>query len=215
MRFTPFWDFHLLHFAPFWGFLWCKDTPFWDFLQVFCWKTIKNDYFSVDFMRNLVVWRSFAWSFGIFVFGHLWRFHSVICDLQIIVCCLKPPIMSQILRKQCVNILFLLGVFYNIQRKSHFRKTLIFSTLSKQRYIMEYHFAILIIWRSLVQAQAGPHFYYSDLRFSVGRCFFIVITKNILHFSLYYGSADFPGWQHHMLGIKCCQPVKIRWPLKD
>ena len=108
-------------------------------------------------MRNLVVWRSFAWSFGIFVFGHLWRFHSVICDLQIIVCCLKPPIMSQILRKQCVNILFLLGVFYNIQRKSHFRKTLIFSMFSKQRYIMEYHFAILIIWRSLVQAQAGPH----------------------------------------------------------
>ena len=107
-------------------------------------------------MSNLVVWRSFAWSFGIFVFGHLWRFHSVICDLQIIVCCLKPPIMSQILRKQCVNILFLLGVFYNIQRKSHFRKTLIFSTLSKQWNIMEYHFAILIIWRSQVQALAGP-----------------------------------------------------------
>ena len=108
-------------------------------------------------MRNLVVCLSFAWSFGIFVFGHLWRFHSVICDLQIIVCCLKPPIMSQILRKQCVNILFLLGVFYNIQRKSHFYKTLIFRTLSEQRNIMEYHFAILIIWRSLVQAQAGPH----------------------------------------------------------
>ena len=108
-------------------------------------------------MRNLVVWLSFAWSFGIFVFGHLWRFHSVICDLQIIVCCLKPPIMSQILRKQCVNILFQLGVFYNIQRKSHFYKTLIFRTLSEQRNIMEYHFAILIIWRSLVQAQAGPH----------------------------------------------------------
>lgn len=107
-------------------------------------------------MRNLVVWLSFAWSFGIFVFGHLWRFHSVICDLQIIVCCLKPPIMSQILRKQCVNILFQLGVFYNIQRKSHFYKTLIFRTLSEQRNIMEYHFAILIIWRSLVQAQAGP-----------------------------------------------------------
>ena len=29
----------------------------------------------------------------------------------------------------------------------------------------------LIIWRSLVQAQAGPRFYYSDLRFGVGRCF--------------------------------------------
>ena len=107
-------------------------------------------------MRNLVVWLSFAWSFGIFVFGHLWRFHSVICDLQIIVCCLKPPIMSQILRKQCVNILFQLGVFYNIQRKSHFYKTLIFRTLSEQRNIMEYHFAILIIWRSQVQALAGP-----------------------------------------------------------
>ena len=123
-------------------------------------------------MRNLVVWLSFAWSFGIFVFGHLWRFHSVICDLQIIVCCLKPPIMSQILRKQCVNILFQLGVFYNIQRKSHFYKTLIFRTLSEQRNIMEYHFAILIIWRSQVQALAGPRFYYSDLRFGVGRCFF-------------------------------------------
>ena len=107
-------------------------------------------------MRNLVVWRSFAWSFGIFVFGHLWRFHSVICDLQIIVCCLKPPIMSQILRKQCVNILFQLGVFYNIQRKSHFYKTLIFRILSEQRNIMEYHFAILIIWRSQVQALSGP-----------------------------------------------------------
>ena len=134
-----------------------QKYTFLRFSASFCWKTIKKDYFSVDFMRNLVVWRSFAWSFGIFVFGHLWRFHSVICDLQIIVCCLKPPIMSQILRKQCVNILFLLEVFYNIQRKSHFRKTLIFSTLSKHRYIMEYHFAILIIWRSLVQAQAGPH----------------------------------------------------------
>ena len=127
------------------------------FSASFLLKNYKKDYFSVDFMRNLVVWRSFAWSFGIFVFGHLWRFHSVICDLQIIVCCLKPPIMSQILRKQCVNILFLLGVFYNIQRKSHFRKTLIFSTLSKQRYIIEYHFKILIIWRSQVQALAGPH----------------------------------------------------------
>ena len=30
----------------------------------------------------------------------------------------------------------------------------------------------LIIWRSQVQALAGPRFYYSDLRFGVGRCFF-------------------------------------------
>ena len=29
----------------------------------------------------------------------------------------------------------------------------------------------LIIWRSQVQALAGPHFYYSDLRAFVGRCF--------------------------------------------
>ena len=49
-----------------------------------------------------------------------------------------------------------------------------------------YHSIGLIIWRSLVsslrseglplvnksQAQAGPRFYYSDLRFGVGRCFF-------------------------------------------
>ena len=32
----------------------------------------------------------------------------------------------------------------------------------------------LIIWRSLVQAQAGPRFYYSDLRFGVGRCFWFL-----------------------------------------
>ena len=57
----------------------------------------------------------------------------------------------------CVNILFQLGVFFDIQRKSHFYKALIFSTLSKQRYIIEYHFKILIIWRSQVQALAGPH----------------------------------------------------------
>ena len=131
-------------------------------------------------MRNLVVWRSFAWSFGIFVFGHLWRFHSVICDLQIIVCCLKPPIMSQILRKQCVNILFQLGVFYNIQRKSHFYKTLIFRTLSEQRNIMEYHFAILIIWRSQVQALAGPHRKIKELRISRNSFFHVTITQLLL-----------------------------------
>ena len=91
------------------------------------------------------------------LFGGLWQFYSVVCDLQIIVCCLKPPIMSPILRKQCVNILFQLWVFSDIQRKSHFRKTLIFSTLYKQQNIMEYHFAILIIWRSQVQALAGSH----------------------------------------------------------
>ena len=48
-----------------------------------------------------------------------------------------------------------------------------------------YHSIGLIIWRSLEsslrseglpsvnksQAQAGPRFYYSDLRFGVGRCF--------------------------------------------
>ena len=132
---------------------------------------MKKDYFSVDFMRNLVVWRSFAWSFGIFVFGHLWRFHSVICDLQIIVCCLKPPIMSQILRKQCVNILFQLGVFSDIQRKSCFCKSLIFSILYEQRNIMEYHFAILIIWRSQVQALAGPLLIIRYLREN-RKCFF-------------------------------------------
>ena len=64
--------------------------------------------------------------------------------------------MSQILRKQCVNILFQLGVFSDIQRKSRFCKSLIISILLKQRNIMKYHFAILIIWRSQVQALAGP-----------------------------------------------------------
>ncbi len=54
----------------------------------------------------------------------------------------------QILRKQCVNILFQLGAFYYIQRKSCFYKSLIINILSKQQNIMEYHFAILIIWRS-------------------------------------------------------------------
>ena len=61
------------------------------------------------------------------------------------------------LRKQCVNILFQLGVFFDIQRKPSFCKSLIISMLSQQRHITEYHFMILIIWRSLVQAQAGPH----------------------------------------------------------
>ena len=51
--------------------------------------------------------------------------------------------------------------------------------------LASFHSIGLIIWRSLVsslrseslpsvnksQAQAGPRFYYSDLRFSVGRCF--------------------------------------------
>ena len=77
------------------------------------------------------------------------------------------------LRKQCVNILFQLGVFSDIQRKSHFRKTLIFSTLSKQRYIMEYHFAILIIWRSQVQALAGPHWKSSTYKDFVGAFSFV------------------------------------------
>ena len=52
------------------------------------------------------------------------------------------------LRKQCVNILFQLGVFFDIQRKSHFCKSLIINALSEQQNIIEYHFKILIIWRS-------------------------------------------------------------------
>ena len=39
---------------------------------------------------------------------------------------------------------------------------------------MKYPTNRLIIWRSLVQAQAGPRFYYSDLRFGVGRCFWFL-----------------------------------------
>ena len=53
---------------------------------------------------------------------------------------------------------------------------------------MDYHSIGLIIWRSLAsslrseglpsvnksQAQAGPRFYYSDLRFGVGRCFWLI-----------------------------------------
>ena len=52
-----------------------------------------------------------------------------------------------------------------------------------------YHSIGLIIWRSLVsslrseglpsvnksQAQAGPRFYYSDLRFGIGRCFWVMV----------------------------------------
>lgn len=62
----------------------------------------------------------------------------------------------KILRKQCVNKLFQLGVFFDIQRKSNFCKTLIISTLSQQRHITEYHFKRLMIWRSQAQALAGP-----------------------------------------------------------
>ena len=53
---------------------------------------------------------------------------------------------------------------------------------------MKYATKRLIIWRSLAsslrseclpsvnksQAQAGPRFYYSDLRFGVGRCFWLI-----------------------------------------
>ena len=59
---------------------------------------------------------------------------------------------------------------------------------------MDYHSIGLIIWRSLVsslrseglhlvnksQAQAGPRFYYSDLRFGVGRCFGCTLAISIL-----------------------------------
>ena len=52
---------------------------------------------------------------------------------------------------------------------------------------MEYHFARLIIWRSLVQAQAGPRFYYSDLRFGVGRCFWFDFCVNkLIELTLFY-----------------------------
>ena len=85
----------------------------------------------------------------------------------------KLPVCRQILRKQCVNILFQLGVFFDIHRKSHFRKTLIFSTLSKQRYIIEYHFKILIIWRSQVQALAGPRWKSSTCKFLASAFSFI------------------------------------------
>ena len=113
------------------------------------------------FTYNLVVWRVFVWLYGFIPLGYLAKYCSVIWDkfirLFVTYRFMVPSIMSKILRKQCVNILFQLGVFYNIQRKSHFRKTLIFSTLSKQRYIIEYHFKILIIWKSQIQALAGPH----------------------------------------------------------
>ena len=33
------------------------------------------------------------------------------------------------------------------------------------------------IWRSQVQALAGPRFYYSDLCFGVGRCFLLNLTR--------------------------------------
>ena len=81
--------------------------------------------------------------------------------------------MPQILRKQCVNILFQLGVFFDINRKSHFHKTLIISILTQQQNITKYHFKILIIWRSLVQAQAGPQ---KENRFC-GSLFFILYPE--------------------------------------
>ena len=122
----------------------------------------------------MVVWLSSTWLFGKVPLGDLEQIHSAICDLQIVVCCLYCPLNPKFyvnkmgqksldlwsgvpnLRKQCVNILFQLGVFSDIHRKSHFCKALIISTLTQQQNITEYHFKILIIWRSLVQAQAGP-----------------------------------------------------------
>ena len=49
---------------------------------------------------------------------------------------------------------------------------------------MEYPTNRLIIWRSLVQAQAGPRFYYSDLRFGVGRCFWFMWFHSSSRFQL-------------------------------
>ena len=54
---------------------------------------------------------------------------------------------------------------------SNVDNSLIINRSSQKRNITDYHSIGLIIWRSLVQAQAGPRFYYSDLRFGVGRCF--------------------------------------------
>ena len=58
---------------------------------------------------------------------------------------------------------------------------LIISTLSEQRNIMEYHFAILIIWRSQVQALSGPQC--KHLRVS-RKCFFhVCVNKALTSFS--------------------------------
>ena len=55
--------------------------PFYTFLifsASFLLKNYTKDCFSVGIMHNLVVWLSFAWLFGIFLFGHFWRFCSLV-----------------------------------------------------------------------------------------------------------------------------------------
>ena len=82
------------------------------------------------------------------------------------------------LRKQCVNILFQLGVFFDIQRKSHFCKSLIINTFSEQQNIMKYHFKRLIIWRSQVQALAGPPLKIKQLSQKLN-CFFFCLANTL------------------------------------
>ena len=83
-----------------------------------------------------------------------------------------------ILRKQCVNKLFQLGVLFEIQRRWRFCKALIISITFKQQNLIEYHFARLIIWRSLVQAQAGPPFKIKQLSHKLS-CFFFCFANTL------------------------------------
>ena len=59
----------------------------------------------------------------------------------------------------------------NISVRNNIPETFMFSSVAFSFNFL--YFNRLIIWRYLVQAQAGPRFYYSDLRFGVGRCFFV------------------------------------------
>ena len=87
-------------------------------------------------------------------FGHgLSYMHS---DTKVLNLFCKKKFFMWILRKQCVNKLFQLRVFFEIQWKSQKCKWLIFNVVLLRWKFMEYQFFRLIIWRSLVQAQAGP-----------------------------------------------------------
>ena len=65
-------------------------------------------------------------------------------------------LIHPILRKQCVNKLFQLGVFSEFYRKPRNSQLLDTQQILVKRAITEHHLIVLIIWRSLVQAQAGP-----------------------------------------------------------
>ena len=72
----------------------------------------------------------------------------------------------------------------------------------------------LIIWRSQVQALAGPRFYYSDLCFGVGRCFLFDEKYDHERFTQKTSSIhpilQLTLWRNHLgIGRRLPMPVRL------